>query len=137
MGSDRSFSSSQLLGDSVMKVEPVDTLNCHGQDIISPQEAGEAAEPRNLEKHVSPLEEESPNVTAETEASIPSTIPTFMTQSSAEISNIHSSSFIVLETVSKSFSSTPGYISNRWNAVNGGFSPPSSSDPHPFATPSM
>ena len=39
------------------------------------------------------------------------------------------------DTVSKSFSSTPGYLSNRWNTVNSSFSTPSSSQVPAVTTP--
>ncbi|RDW78173.1 hypothetical protein BP5796_06025 [Coleophoma crateriformis] len=41
------------------------------------------------------------------------------------------------QSVTQSFTSTPGYLANRWNAVNNAFSTPTSSAFLPFATPSV
>jgi hypothetical protein len=45
-------------------------------------------------------------------------------------------SFSITESVSQSFSSTPGYLANRWNAVNS-FSTPGPTPATILATPSM
>jgi len=68
--------------------------------------------------------------------SLPSTIPKVNSQTSIEDhADFISSS--VPENVGLSFSSTPGYLANRWNLVNSPFSTPSSSQIAPVATPPM
>lgn len=45
------------------------------------------------------------------------------------------SSVSITENVFKSFSSTPGYLANRWNTINTSFSSPVASQPAHFSTP--
>lgn len=52
-------------------------------------------------------------------------------------SSIESSSFSATESVTKSFTSTPGYLANRWNTGNSSFSTPTSSEAPMFSTPPM
>lgn len=67
-------------------------------------------------------------------ASLP---PPLLCQASSGTSYTESSSFSATENAAKSFSSTPGYLANRWNAFNSSFSTPSSSQVPTFATPPM
>lgn len=64
-------------------------------------------------------------------------LPPTLKQSSSAMSLPEISSFSVSESVLKSFSSTPGYLANRWNSVSGSFSTPASSLPQPMLTPPM
>lgn len=41
------------------------------------------------------------------------------------------------ESAVKSFTSTPGYLSNRWNSISSSFSTPASTQETKFATPDM
>jgi hypothetical protein len=59
------------------------------------------------------------------------------TQSSPESSSAMTSSIPLGESVVKSFSSTPGYLANRWNAPNTSSSTPISAQVTPQVTPSM
>jgi hypothetical protein len=62
--------------------------------------------------------------------------PTLKRQSSGD-SPPESSSYSVTQNVFTSFSSTPGYLANRWNSINSSFSTPASSQPVPLFTPPM
>lgn len=64
-------------------------------------------------------------------------LPPILKQSSSGISLPETSSYSASEGVLKSFSSTPGYLANRWNAVSSSFSTPASSLPQPMFTPPM
>jgi hypothetical protein len=63
--------------------------------------------------------------------------PPLKRQASSGISVTESSSMPTTESVIKSFSSTPGYLANRWNSVNSSFSSPASSQQPTFCTPPM
>jgi len=56
-------------------------------------------------------------------------------QRSSGVSTSEASSASVTETGTKSFSSTPGYLANRWNSINSSFSTPASSQAATFANP--
>jgi hypothetical protein len=64
-------------------------------------------------------------------------LPPLKRQASSGISVTESSSMPTTESVIKSFSSTPGYLANRWNSVNSSFSSPASSQQPTFCTPPM
>jgi hypothetical protein len=63
--------------------------------------------------------------------------PLLKRQSSSATSVNESSSLPTTENVFKSFSSTPGYLANRWNSVNSSFSTPASSSQPTFRTPPL
>lgn len=120
-----------------MKMETVGTPGGYGKEIVTSREAGEALGLKEMEKDEEPMKQKSPDANPGSQISVPSILPTLKAQSSSEISSTQTSLLTVTETVSKSFSSTPGYIANRWNTVNSSYSTPSSSYTAPFATPSM
>ncbi|TVY83353.1 Homeobox protein YOX1 [Lachnellula suecica] len=66
-------------------------------------------------------------------------LPTLNTTSEVETvlvsSSAESSSFSATEILTKSFSSTPGYLANRWNASYSSQSTPTSSQAYMFSTP--
>ena len=66
---------------------------------------------------------------------LPSFPPMLKRQGSSGIS--FSSSFSATENVATSFSPNPGYLSNRWNSINGSFSTPVSAEKAIFNTPPM
>jgi hypothetical protein len=63
--------------------------------------------------------------------------PLLKHQPSSAISINENSSLTTTESVFKSFSSTPGYLANRWNSVNSSFSTPASSHQPTFCTPPL
>ncbi|KAN0122498.1 hypothetical protein V8E51_000824 [Hyaloscypha variabilis] len=63
--------------------------------------------------------------------------PLLKHQSSSTTFINESSSLPTTESVVKSFSSTPGYLANRWNSVNSSFSSPASSQQPTFCTPQV
>jgi hypothetical protein len=56
---------------------------------------------------------------------------------SPESSNTAATTLPASESVIKSFSSTPGYLANRWNPANGSSSTPASTQITPRVTPIM
>lgn len=63
--------------------------------------------------------------------------PPLKRQPSSATSISESSSLPTTESVIKSFSSTPGYLANRWNSVNSSFSSPASSQQPTICTPQV
>ncbi|TVY12779.1 Homeobox protein YOX1 [Lachnellula arida] len=104
------------------------------EDIGSSQEV-EAME-THKEKRVD-LVNVSKEVVEETQPLLPtldasSEVDVTIIDSSAEPSSCSAS-----ESVTKSFSSTPGYLANRWNNINSSFSTPTPSQAPIFSTPPM
>ncbi|KAH8603064.1 hypothetical protein B0O99DRAFT_588114 [Bisporella sp. PMI_857] len=64
-----------------------------------------------------------------------STTPALKTHSSFRLADGEETSFALSESANKSFSSTPGYLANRWNASNTSFSTPLSSQIPQSITP--
>ncbi|KAL2072605.1 hypothetical protein VTL71DRAFT_11948 [Oculimacula yallundae] len=63
--------------------------------------------------------------------------PPLLRRASSGVSIGESSSMPRPDTTTKSFSSTPGYLANRWNSYNSSFSSPSSSHAPSFTTPAI
>ncbi|KAE9381474.1 hypothetical protein N431DRAFT_7078 [Stipitochalara longipes BDJ] len=63
--------------------------------------------------------------------------PLLRRQASSAASINENSSLPTTESVIKSFSSTPGYLANRWNSVNSSFSSPASFQQPTFCTPQV
>jgi len=88
-----------------------------------------------------PLERVSVAQKEETEVIIeerPAFLPPLLKrQASSAISINETSSLPTAESVVKSFSSTPGYLANRWNSVNSSFSSPASSQQPALSTPQV
>lgn len=63
--------------------------------------------------------------------------PLLKRQVSSTISVNESSSLPTTESVIKSFSSTPGYLANRWSSINNSISTPASSQQPAFCTPPL
>ncbi|TVY47268.1 hypothetical protein LOCC1_G002097 [Lachnellula occidentalis] len=102
------------------------------EDIGSSQEVEAMETPK--EKHVD-LVKVLEEVVGETQPLLPtldatSEVDVTVVDYSAECSSCPAS-----ESVTKSFSSTPGYLANRWNNINSSFSTPTSSQAPIFSTP--
>lgn len=98
----------------------------------------EFLEPREIEERVEVVEGEGADVSVnEKTSSLPPPIPALNRQSSRLSGHEASSSSSANESVVKSFSSTPGYLANRWNSIHNSFSTPSSSHAPTFVTPTM
>jgi hypothetical protein len=69
--------------------------------------------------------------------SLPTSSAASELQNAAVNSSIESSAFSATDSVTKSFTSTPGYLANRWNTGNSSFSTPTSSEAPIFSTPPM
>ncbi|SRR6266536_733867 len=95
--------------------------------------------PPEIEERVEVVESEAADLSVDDKApSLPPPIPALNRQSSSGLSGQEPcSSLSVNESVVKSFSSTPGYLANRWNSAHSSFSTPSSSHVPAFVTPTM
>jgi hypothetical protein len=92
-------------------------------------------EQQPLEERVRILEEIPRDPIDSSNPSLP--ISLARSQSLIGTSSTQASSFSMADGVFKSFSSTSGYLSNRWNPPNSSFSAPSSAGMAPLITPPM
>ncbi|KAH6709194.1 hypothetical protein BKA61DRAFT_659158 [Leptodontidium sp. MPI-SDFR-AT-0119] len=116
------------------QVEPIasqaEPERCHG-------EVPEVSLPEPVETPVEVEKEIEPEVEAAAEE-VAATLPPPLRRRASSGTSVHdSSSFPIPDTTTKSFSSTPGYLANRWNAYNSSFSSPSSSQTPAFTTPAI
>ncbi|KAE8444583.1 hypothetical protein EG329_014414 [Mollisiaceae sp. DMI_Dod_QoI] len=95
------------------------------------QEPVEILEPRRIEDPIK-MVEQTVQPSAEPTGPLPARLNR---EASSGISLPESSSFSANENVFKSFSSTPGYLANRWNSISSSFSTPASSQTAPMVTP--
>lgn len=130
------FGSSQITAElpSSSQQEPLstedfdDSSSCQDEvDILQPAQTVERPQSSQSERTSSAAVE----VTA---AALP---PASKSHGSPSIFTADVVSSSVDETVIKSFSSTPGYLANRWNSMNSSFTTPSSSQLPPSITPPM
>lgn len=131
---ERIFSSAQTVRDQTIKSEQGNASCNLEQHITSSQEAGDIPVPQKLDERVEISREDTAQIIEGSQSSLPSSIPTSITQSSG-VSNTQTSSFSISGSVLKSFSSTPGYLSNRWNTVNNSNLTPTTSQTAPLVTP--
>jgi hypothetical protein len=128
------FSSSQGLEEPALRSQEStigsqdnETTSLRVQDDLVPQE------PPTVEEYSESTKEEPAN--SESNNSLPQS--NLRTQSSPEISSTEAGPFSATQSVIKTFSSTPGYLANRWNMANSSASTPSSSQNAPLVTPPM
>jgi hypothetical protein len=93
--------------------------------------------PQSMGECVELAKEKSVDIPESNSSSLPQSISMSRTQSSPAISNTETSFLSTTEGVAKSFSSTPGYLANRWNTANSSSSTPLSSQVAPLVTPPM
>jgi hypothetical protein len=119
------FSSSQTTGDASpsSQQERWSSQELSKEELYAPEPAAAEATSKVIEQPVRPLSQPIMS------------LPPTLKQSSSGMSLPEVSSYSVSDSVFKSFSSTPGYLANRWNAVSSSFSTPSSSLPQPMFTP--
>lgn len=129
------FSSSQTCEEAESRTN--ETIVCQDQTSTSSLGVGKVPEHGNQEDSIIEMKEEPQGTILESKVSIPPTIPTRETQSLPDTPSSQSSSIPGPENVFKSFSSTPGYLSNRWNTVNSALSTPYSFQSSLFTTPTM
>ena len=103
------------------------------EEIDSCQDEVEFLEPRSVEERI--LSEKCETVGVITVDNAVPLPPPLKRQSSSGISNTDHGTYSATQNVSRSFSSTPGYLSNRWNPISSSSSTPSSSQLASFATP--
>jgi hypothetical protein len=105
------------------------------EETDSCQDEVEFLEPRPAEECI--LSEKSEPVGVITDDNAVPLLPMLKRQSSSGISNLENGTCSATQSVSRSFSSTPGYLANRWNPISSSFSfsTPSSSQLTSFATP--
>lgn len=133
LSSDMAFSSSSQNGE---ELEP----SSQQEMISSPEETrsceveAEIPLPNPAEERVNVAKEEAVFGVESKSAFLP---PLLKRQSSSATSVNESSSLSTTGNVFKSFSSTPGYLANRWNSVNSSFSTPASPSQPTFRTPPL
>lgn len=113
-----------------------EAFNTQELDNANAQELPDLSEPQHVETRVEAAKDEPERVTENTPSSLPPSILALSPEPSSGIAGIEGSSFPV-KSVFKSFSSTPGYLANRWNTIHSTFSTPTSSQPAQFTTPNM
>ncbi|KAH7417354.1 hypothetical protein BKA64DRAFT_657716 [Cadophora sp. MPI-SDFR-AT-0126] len=114
-------------------------------DVISSQEEPESRQDEASEVILPDLSERSVENEKKVEAEVVEVVeevvatlpPPLLRQGSSGVSVNESSSFPVPDNTTKSFSSTPGYLANRWNTYNSSFSTPASSQAAVFTTPAI
>ncbi|KUJ22720.1 uncharacterized protein LY89DRAFT_680839 [Mollisia scopiformis] len=120
------FNSSQTVGEpgpSSQQERSSSQESCQEEpEAVEPKAPSEPAKP--IEQTVQPLSD--PAIT------LPATLEH---QTSSGYSLPETISTSVNDNVIKSFSSTPGYLANRWNSVSSSFSTPASSQPAQMFTP--
>lgn len=134
--SEKGSSSSQIAGDSTVKMEQQEMICSEEQYTTTSLEIADLPELHEKEERI-----RTPNMNVaepikDSQTSSPPSIPSLTAQSS-DISNTHESPFAITESVLKSFTSTPGYLSNRWNTTNSPSSTPLCSQTASSVTPSM
>ncbi|CAG8950338.1 hypothetical protein HYFRA_00006831 [Hymenoscyphus fraxineus] len=130
-----SCSSSQGASDRASSPRQEEPTNSQ-EGFTSPQEKEEFLDPRNDEESARAIIEKEQPILEKEDSTIPIATPiTERCEDSVVATSSTNSSFS--EYVSKSFSSTPGYLSNRWNSVHVGnsFSAPSSAQATKITTP--
>jgi hypothetical protein len=105
-------------------------------DITKLEELQKPSESQPIESHVKVEKDGLEEAIENRRYSLSASTPALNQQRSPEVSGTEATPFSV-ESVIKSFSSTPGYLANRWNATNGSFSTPMSSQTASYVTPSM
>lgn len=100
-------------------------------------EVQEVVLPKPAELPVGIEEKVEAEVAAVVEEVVATLPPPLLRRGSSGVSINESSSFPIPETTTKSFSSTPGYLANRWNTYNSSFSTPASSQAPVFTTPAI
>ena len=126
------FSSSQSGGD--LESSSQQELYSSQEDAKSCQDEVEPLLPEAAEQCVEALKSTDVETAVDEPVSRP---PLLKRQASSGISTAPDSSTNVTESVIKSFSSTPGYLANRWNFSHSSFSSPASSQLPIFSTPPM
>jgi hypothetical protein len=130
-----------VLSDSQnMEIPGLSSQQATSQKISSSQEETDSCqdeveflEPRSAEECI--LSERSETVRVITDDNTVPLLPMLKRQSSSGISNLDNGTCSAIRSVSRSFSSTPGYLANRWNPISSSFSTPSSSQLASFTTP--
>jgi hypothetical protein len=129
------FSSSQSVEEPVSASAEEESGNSQDTEVMDSQELLEVEERLRIEKPIE-VAKELPNELAKPiPSSLPTPLPTLRRESSGTFGySMNPDSF---PSAFKSFSSTPGYLANRWNATNSSFSTPASSQAKSFTTPAM
>jgi hypothetical protein len=129
-----------LSGSQNMEIAGLGSQQVTSQKMPSSQEKTDSCqdeveflEPRSAEERI--LSEKGETVTVITDDNAAPLLPTLQRQSSSGISNLDNGTCSATQSVSRSFSSTPGYLANRWNPISSSLSTPSSSQLASFATP--
>jgi hypothetical protein len=133
LSSDMAFSSSSQNGEEPESSSQQETISSQ-EETRSCEVEAEIPLPNAAEERVNVAKEEAVFGVESRPTFLP---PLLKRQSSSATSLNESSSLPSTGNVFKSFSSTPGYLANRWNSVNSSFSTPASSSQHTFRTPPL
>ena len=121
------FISSQGVGELVMSSQEEEPAKTQETEVADSQGSIEVSEPLQVETSVE---------VAHTLLTVSDTTPILEREPSSGDNRCEASSFSN-SGVFKSFSSTPGYLANRWNATRSSFSTPTSSQATPITNPTM
>ena len=128
------FNTSQSGEEPIMSSQQEGMGSSQESDIANLEELQKPSASQPIESHVK-VEKDGPKEAIENRRySLPASMPALNQQRSFEVSGTEATPFSV-ESVIKSFSSTPGYLANRWNATNGSFSTPTSAKQANMQTP--
>jgi hypothetical protein len=127
------FSSSQNGGEQLDAGSQQEIIGSQDEN-GSCQDEVEILLPEPAVEHVDVTKKEEVEVVTDDR---PIFLPPLLKRQSSSTTFINESSLPMTESVVKSFSSTPGYLANRWNSVNSSFSSPASSQPPTFCTPQV
>ena len=125
------FSSSQSIEDNSGSSQD-DVLDSQQKVATEPEELPGTSELRHVEERVGFVDVE---LVKESSSLPTSVVPSRRAASSGVLASEGSS--LPTENVFKSFSSTPGYLANRWNAGGGSFLTPAHAQAPQFITPTM
>ena len=127
------FNSSHSMDGSLGSSQEDAMFNSQEREVVNSEDLPEPPHTEQVHEHVQiksvELVEES------TATSLPQSLPA-LSQELSRVTGTESSSFSAQNAV-KSFSSTPGYLVNRWNATSVSCSTPVSAQTTQFVTPTM
>ena len=103
------------------------TISFQGNKVLVPQTQPEVESSNSAKQGTAEFLENS--------NSLPQSTSKASTRSSPATSSTEIGSFSAAESVIKSFSSTPGYLANRWNPANNSSAAPLSSQSGPVVAP--
>jgi hypothetical protein len=127
------FSNSQS-GGGELESSSQQEMNSSQDDTGSCQDEAEILLPEQAEERVKTSKKEGIELIT---LHRPAFLPPLLKHQDSSAALVNESSSPTTESVIKSFSSTPGYLANRWNSINSSFSTPAPSQQTTFCTPPL